>query len=172
MTKILKSNEYNKLDEGLSIKPVTKTRLAKYKNDKDKLPQKFYDILAKLDSIPNKSYWKNVFDYVGKITRNNIALVELDKKCTYYNYKKNKYITNMWFDEGSQPSPEHFNRTTVSVKRNKKYNILNLTNGKLVLDYWADYIDASWVGDTATYFVWDGSKKYMVGEDGQFLQKI
>lgn len=31
MTKILKSNEYNKLDEGLSIKPVTKTRLAKYK---------------------------------------------------------------------------------------------------------------------------------------------
>lgn len=31
MTKILKSNEYNKLDEGLSIKPVTKSRLAKYK---------------------------------------------------------------------------------------------------------------------------------------------
>ena len=138
---------------------------------KDSLPQKFYDILARLDTIPNKSYWTEVFDYAYEHpNRNGITCVRVDNMLTYYNCKKNEYATDMWFDGGMTPSDR---RHTVWVKKNGKYNILDLTDGRLVLKNWVEYASDGYKGDTPTYFICDpvGTNQYEIDENGHKLMQ-
>ena len=145
-----------------SINRVINESIAKTLNH---LPNNFYKVLEEISKHP--LVWKPFFDWVSPLNLNHIYLVRLNEKYLYYKADENTYLIDMYFDSAKPFQKLDF----VQVKKNGKYNMLNI-NGYFLLSDWVDYIDYNIWDDNEDTFViqYNDSKKYtIVNRNGEII---